>query len=212
MRKIAYLALCLAGLFALAACDKTDTYADQKDRERAAINRYISAHGIRVISEEEFNRNDSTTDVSKNEYVLFANTGVYMQIVRKGVGTKLQNNEQATVLCRFTERNLLKDTVQLSNDVPYFSSVFDKMRVRRNYASFTGSFDAANSLMARIYRSTSVPAGWLVPLAYVNLGRPAADGEEIAKVNLIVPHTEGQSNATQRVYPCLYHLTYQRGK
>lgn len=196
----------------MAACDKTDTYADQKDRERAAINRYIGTHGIRVISEEEFYRNDSTTDVSKNEYVLFNNTGVYMQIVRQGIGAKLQHNEEATVLCRFSERNLLTDTVQLSNDLPYFSSIFDKMRVRRNYASFTGSFEAGSSLMARIYRSNSVPGGWLVPLAYIKLGRPAAEGEEIAKVNLIVPHTEGQSNAAQRVYPCFYTVTYQRGK
>ena len=33
-----------------------------------------------------------------------------------------------------------------------------------------------------------------------------------AKVKLIVPHSQGQSYAVQSVYPCLYEITYQRGR
>ena len=66
--------------------------------------------------------------------------------------------------------------------------------------------------MYRIYQSASVPAGWLVPLTYINLGRPINEGDEIAKVRLIVPHTQGQAYASQNVYPCLYDITYERGR
>ena len=86
------------------------------------------------------------------------------------------------------------------------------MTVRRYYSTYTASFDHSSSLMARIYNSTSVPNGWLVPLAYIKLGRLVNDTDNLAKVNLIVPHSEGQANASQRVYPCFYTITYQRGK
>jgi len=51
-----------------------------------------------------------------------------------------------------------------------------------------------------------------VPLTYINLGRPINEGDEIAKVRLIVPHTQGQAYASQNVYPCLYDITYERGR
>ena len=57
------------------ACHDTETYADQKDRERTAISKFIAERGIRVITESEFKR-DTLTDVSRNEFVLFENTGV----------------------------------------------------------------------------------------------------------------------------------------
>ena len=66
--------------------------------------------------------------------------------------------------------------------------------------------------MYNTYSSAAVPSGWLVPMAYINLGRPASEDDEIAKVKLIVPHTQGQSNASQNVYPCMYELTYERGR
>jgi len=66
-------------------------------------------------------------------------------------------------------------------------------------------------LMYLAYSSTSVPAGWLVPLTYINIGRPLKDGDEIAKVKIIVPHSEGQSYASEYVYPCYYKITYMRG-
>ena len=50
----------------LTSCDDDETYADQKDREREAINAYIVKNGIKVISEQEFHAKDSVTDVSKN--------------------------------------------------------------------------------------------------------------------------------------------------
>ena len=40
--------------------------------------------GISIISEKQFLERNYTTDVQKNEYVYLAESGVYLQIVRKG--------------------------------------------------------------------------------------------------------------------------------
>lgn len=212
IRNITLLAVLLCCIATLFSCKDSDTYADQKERERSAISKYIRDNNIKVISEEEFLAKDTVTDLSKNEYVLFTNTGVYMQIVNRGVGEILKHNENTNILCRYKEINLLTDSLQSSNIDMAFASLVDKMTVRRYYSTYTASFDHSSSLMARIYNSTSVPNGWLVPLAYIKLGRLVNDTDNLAKVNLIVPHSEGQANASQRVYPCFYTITYQRGK
>ncbi len=202
----------MAVLIAFMACHDSETYADQKDRERDAINAYIVKKGINPISEKQFEQQGYTTNLERNEYVLFDATGVYMQIVRKGCGEKLKDGEAATLLCRFTEYNILGDSVQLSNENLYYSGIVDKISVRNTSGTFTASFDTGSSLMARTYSSASVPQGWLVPLTYINIGRPQTADDEVAKVNIIVPHTQGQYYATQNVIPCAYEITYQRGR
>lgn len=211
MGKIKFILFAFAAIFTLMSCDDTESYADQKKKERAAINSYITKNKIKVISESEFFEQDTTTDVSKNEYVLFDNTGVYMQIIREGCGEKLKDDETATVLCRFTEWNLLTDSLQLTNDILGLASQVDKMSVKNISGTFKASFVAGSSVMHTMYGTTSVPSGWLVPLTYIKLGRPSNPDEEIAKVKLIVPHTQGHQYATSGVYPCLYEITYQRG-
>ena len=212
MRRLYFVLLAVLGFVALTSCDDTESYADQKKRERAAIGQYIANNNISVISESTFKANGEVTDLNKNEFVLFEGSGVYMQIVRKGCGAKLQDGERVNVLCRFSEWNLLTDSLQLSNDVAYWSSVVDKMTVSNTSGTYTASFIEGASLMYSAYRSTSVPSGWLVPLAYINLGRPKSETDEIAKVRLIVPHTQGQQYASTNVYPCLYEITYERGR
>ncbi len=212
MRKIQIAIFAIIGIVALASCSNSETYADQKKKERTAINKLIADSTINVISESTFNAQDSTTDVSKNQYVLFESSGVYMQIIRKGCGEKIKDGETVTVLCRFNEYNLLQsaDSVQLSNMGT--SWLVDKIMVKRNSGTYTASFDKNSSLMYTAYSSAAVPNGWLIPLSYINIGRPTKDGDEIAKVKLIVPHSQGQQYASQNVYPCLYELTFQRGK
>ena len=192
----------------LAACHDTVTYADQKKRERTAIKAFIQEQGINVISESEFKR-DSITDSSKKEFVLFENTGVYMQIVRKGCGKKIEQGETANVLCRFNEYNLLTDSLILSNNILAFSSIPDKMTVTNTLGTFTASF--ISGIMTSQYQTTAVPAGWLVPLSYVNVGRMVEEGDQLAKVRIIVPHSQGTSAALANVTPCYYEITYERG-
>ena len=97
--------------------------------------------------------------------------------------------------------------MQIDNNQRYdYSSAPDKMSVERLGSSFSGSF--VSGAMYTFHGSASVPSGWMVPLAYVNLGR-WADGE-IAKVCLIVPHSQGTVDASSSVYPCYYEITYER--
>lgn len=207
-----YIYLLFLGVCFLGACNDSETYAEKKTRERNAIGKYIADSAVTVISEAQFKANGYKTDVSKNEFVLFESNGVYMQIVRQGCGEKLKDGETAYVLCRFTERNLLTDSVQLTNDILYWSAIPDRMSVTNTSGTFTASFDTNMSVMYQAYGSASVPGGWLVPFTYIDLGRPETADQEIAKVRLIVPAAQGQTYATQTVYPCLYDITYKRGR
>lgn len=212
MKILKYALAALAALMLITSCSDTETYADKKKKERSAINRYIKNNNISVISEEKFFSQDSMTDVSKNEYVLFESSGVYMQIIRKGCGEKLKIGETATALCRFNEYNLLESdsTLQLTNIYQY-PWLVDKLNVSNNSGTINGSFISGSSLMYTRYGQAAVPSGWLTPLSYVNLGRPKKEGDQKAKVKIIVPHSEGQSDASSNVYPCLYELIYERG-
>mgnify|MGYP000065914911 FL=1 len=212
MKKLAFAFITMLALVILASCDDTETYAEQRDRENSAISQFIRDSSITVITESEFRENGYKTDVSNNEYVLMQNSGVYMQIVREGCGESIQDGETTTVLCRFTERNILTDSIQLTNDILAFASIPEKMSVTNTNGSFTASFLTESSLMYTFYGSTSVPTGWLVPFPYIKVGRQTSPDEEIAKVNLIVPSTQGHQYASSGVYPCFYTITYQRGR
>ena len=224
MKKFAYLfVMAVAMIATMASCNDSETYADQKKRERSAINKYIADNGIKVISETEFNQHGCKTDTSKNEFVYLNNSSCYMQIVRKGCGEKLATGNTATVLCRYKEYNLLTDSLQSTNMVGYYVSFVDKMSVTNTSGTFTATFDTSSSLMYTLYSSSSVPSGWLVPFTYINLGRqdkPNTDEgnvsledktNDIARVRIIVPHTQGHTYATSGVYPCLYDITFEKG-
>lgn len=207
----------------ISSCSDYETYADKRKKENAAISQFISrdletakelmSQPINVISETDFENAGCVTDTTKNQYVLFETSGVYMQILRQGCGKKIESGDQANVLVRFDEYNLLGDSLQLSNVNPRSTYTFnpDKMMVINSYGTFTGIF-TSSSYMTSVYSSTSVPSGWLIPLRYVNVGRPANEKETIAKVRIIVPSSEGQSAASSYTYPCFYELTYERGE
>ena len=46
-----------------------------KEEEREAIKRFIEREDINVISFEQFQEQDSTTNVDENQFVLFSETG-----------------------------------------------------------------------------------------------------------------------------------------
>lgn len=207
------------------ACDDDDSYAERVKRERKQISSFLQngvqimaddssgylldiPGNIKVISESEFYANDSTTDVENNEYVLFTGTGVYMQIVRKGNGSKLEDGETAYILNRYTEFNIAGDSIQSTNNTLYYATYPDKMSCANSGGIFTATF--TSGVMTSLY-SASVPSGWLIPLTYINLGRQTSE-EGIALVRLIVPSSEGQVDASNNIYPCFYELTYQRGR
>ena len=220
MRKTLYCLVLLCTALCYTSCENYETYADKKEKERDAIDAYLSTHNIKVISESEFLLKGQVTDTTAHEYVRFERNGVYMQIVRKGCGEKLEEKKAVTLLCRFVEYNILADSILLCNSYPFTiynsttqqymdaSNYVEKMSVTRTGTTITASFVAG--LMTAYHGSTSVPGGWLVPLNYINVGRPANEGDEVSLVRLIVPHSQGTADATSSVYPCYYEISYER--
>ena len=193
----------LATLFT--SCNDYETYGDKKEKERKAIRQFLADSSFVVITEKQFHANGDVTDVNKREFVYMDNSGVYMQIVHKGCGTPLQDGENSDLLMRFLEICLLDSTAVYNDSNPYD---VDVMNVKRQGNTFTASF--TSGAWVSTYSSEVVPQGLLVPLPYLNMGRPRSADDQIAKVRLIVPHTQGHTVASRYVYPYYYEISLQR--
>ena len=90
------------------SCNNGKTYAEMKEEEREAIKRYIELNDIKVIDEDQFEAQDSTTNISANEYVLFEESGVYMQVIESGKGEALENGRHE-ILARYVEARIKLD-------------------------------------------------------------------------------------------------------
>ena len=191
----------------VSSCNNYETYGDKKEKERNAISKFISDHNITVISEDQFNEQGQTTDVSKNEYVKFDRNGVYMQIVRQGCGSDLTDGGQATLVCRYAETNIFADTIQSYNNTPAYAATPDRMFISRATSVYSAQF--LDGVMMNTYGAT-VPAGWLVPMPYIKIGHPTSETEECSRVRLIVPHTQGHAYSSSNVIPYYYEITYER--
>ncbi len=222
MKKLFYLVLtaCAVSLsiFTTTSCNDGETYAEQKDKEKKAIRKFIESNDfvgtITPITEEQFYAQDSITDTTKNEFVLFNDDGIYMQIVRKGEGQTMvemakemsDSTVSKVLLCRFLEYDIESADTTYTN--LYTPSIVDKMLCKYSHysQSYTASFTEGRMLNS--YNAT-VPQGWLKPLNFIRLTR---DAGKIAKVRLIVPHSSGTTNASGYVLPFYYEITYQLGR
>lgn len=213
------------GLFC--SCDDEETYADRREKENQQIQNFLNTGvsltdtnsdtysinvpgGINVISESDFAAKGYTTDASRNEYVLFNSSGVYMQIMRKGPGKPLAEGETATVLVRYTEYDIASAYIRSTNVLNAYAVMPDVMTCSNSYGTIQASF--LSGVMKNTYDTSTVPAGWLIPLKYINLGRQESEDEEVARVRVIVPSTQGQINASANVYACFYDISYTRGR
>ena len=194
MKKLAYILILLAVV--LVSCNDYETYGDKKEKERNAIAKFIADSSFTV-----------KTDLSRREFVKLDKSGVYMQIMRQGCGDGLKDGDELTLDCRYSEYDILNDTMTTQNLTVNYASIPDRMTVSRKSGTFTASF--LSGVMASTY-STSVPAGWLTPLTYIKVGRPQSMTDECAKVRLIVPHTQGHVYASSNVTPYFYTITFQR--
>ena len=222
MKKLFYLVLtaCAVSLsiFTTTSCNDGETYAEQKDKEKKAIRKFIESNDfvgtITPITEEQFYAQDSITDTTKNEFVLFNDDGIYMQFVRKGEGQPMvemakemsDSTVSKVLLCRFLEYDIESADTTYTN--LYTPSIVDKMLCKYSHysQSYTASFTEGRMLNS--YNAT-VPQGWLKPLNFIRLTR---DAGKIAKVRLIVPHSSGTTNASGYVLPFYYEITYQLGR
>ena len=206
IKKIVFLLMTLAVV--VSSCNNYETYGDKKEKERNAISKFISDHNITVISEDQFNQQGETTDVSKNEFVKFDKNGVYLQIVRMGCGDKLNDGSKATLASRFTEYNIYADSIQVSNNNSKYAWLPDMISISRSSSVYTAQF--LSGLMYSTYSSASVPAGWLVAMPYIKIGHPTSEGEECSKIRVIVPHTQGHAYASSNVIPYYYEITFEK--
>ncbi len=204
-------------MLALQSCNNGKTYAEMKEEEADAINKYILENDIKVISEADFAAQDSTT--KENEYVLLDESGVYMHVDNRGPGEEVLGNGTYDMVARFVEIALQTrsdlgmtagDTLLANFHVsnPSYTIKGEDFKLTISGESYSASFTRSDSYsMYGMYGTVAVPSGWLIPLRYLKPGR-TNDAEKIARVKLIVPHSEGTSSATQSVYPCFYELTY----
>lgn len=204
-------------MWTMQSCDNGKTYAERKEEEADAINKYILENDIKVITEAEFAAQDSTT--KENEYVLLEESGVYMHIDNRGPGKEVLKDGTYDMVARFveialqtrsdlgiTEGDTLLANMHVSN--PSYTIKGEDFKLTISGEAYSASFTRNDSYsMYGMYNTVAVPSGWLIPLRYLKPGR-TNDVEKIARVKLIVPHSEGTSAATQSVYPCFYELTY----
>ena len=210
MKNITLALLSLLCVASFVCCNNYETYGEKKDKERNAINSFISDSAIVVISESKFHAQGDVTDLGRNEFVYLDNSGVYMQIVRRGCGKPLQDGETTTLLVRFAEISIMQGTGIYNDTSPYTP---DYMNISRSGNSFSATFTQGiwlTSYGSSYSTTAAVPQGLLVPFMYVNVGRPKTADDEIAKVRLIVPHSQGHTIAASYVYPYYYELTFER--
>lgn len=196
--------------FFIQSCDNSKTYAELKEDEREAIRRFIELKNIKVIDEDQFRAQDSTTNVANNEYVLFEESGVYMQVLDRGNGEVLSDGRYE-ILTRYWEEVIAEDGTSdtlSSNMNPNSFPYPDEFILTKTSNSLSASF-AGYGAMYQAHGSAYVPSGWLLPLNYLKVGR---ENSGRSKVKLIVPHSEGTSTASGQVVPCHYEITYQMSR
>lgn len=193
--------------FAFQACDNSKTYAEMKEEERDAIRRYIEVNDIKVIDEEQFFEQDTTTNVSLNEYVLFKESGVYMQVIERGGGSPLSDGRHG-ILVLYKEEQIMEDgttdTLSLNTWRNYYPHP-DEITLTKSGNSYSGSLNTSGAMYAA-HSSASVPSAWMMVLDYVRPGREISDRSHF---RLIVPHSEGTVTASSQVYPAFYDIRYQ---
>lgn len=225
--------LLFAGLivlaFCLQSCNNSKTYAEMKEEEADAINAWILSHDYKIISEKEFYAQDTMTNA--NEFVLFEESGVYMNIMCKGPkdskgeyrGRVLKDGSYE-ILSRFVEIAMqtretpkmeVGDTL-LANmklyGMPSMELFPEDYKLTISGSSYSAAFQSYRSYsMYAMYSTTSVPSGWLLPLKYLKPARTQST-DDVARVRVLVPHGQGTSTASKYVYPCYYELTYNIGK
>ena len=208
MKKLFILLMVVAGLGVMSqSCNNGKTYAEMKEEEREAIKRFIELNEITVIDEDQFAEQDSTTNVAANEYVLFEETGVYMQVVERGNGEALEDGRHE-FLVRYLEEQIVADgtTDTLSlNTIANLYAHPDEFILTKQDNQLSASF-SANGAMYDTHGSAYVPSGWLLPLNYLKVGREISGR---SKIKLILPHSQGTSTASSQVIPCYYEITYQ---
>ena len=208
MKKFGILLMMVLGLgLAFQSCNNGKTYAEMKEEEREAIQRFLELNNIKVIDEDQFAEQDSMTNVAANEFVLFDESGVYMQVVERGNGELLEDGRHE-FLVRYVEEQIVEDGTTDTLSLNTLSNLFphpDEFILTKEKNSLSASFSNGGA-MSEAHSSAYVPSGWLLPLNYLKVGREISGR---SKIKLILPHSQGTATASGQVFPCYYEITYQ---
>lgn len=218
---------CLVCTWGLQSCNNEKTYAEKREEEEDAIQAWITTHDYKVISESDFYAQDTMTN--ENEFVLFESSGVYMNILYRGPKDEngnfkgeILNDGNYEILSRFVEVAMQTrsddglsfqagDTLCANMNLyglPTMELFPEEYKLVVSGDSYSASFQTFRDYgMYDRYQTTSVPSGWLVPFKCLRPFRTQSS-TEVARVRLIVPHSEGTRTAMNYVYPCYYELTY----
>ena len=207
MKKFSIFLMFVLGIIGFQSCDDSKTYAELKEEEREAIKRFIEANEIKVIDEDTFAEQDSLTNVADNEYVLFEESGVYMQVIERG-GGKLLKDGRHGILARYLEEMINEDgtadTLAFNTDPDWYPHP-DLFYVTKKDRQYAASFDNMAS-MVEVHSSNSVPSGWILPFNCLKVGREISAR---SRIRLIFPHSQGTQSASSSVTPCYYEISYQ---
>ncbi len=212
MKRLFYIVLAIITVSSvLVSCkEEEETYAEQKEREAKQIRKWLDSHDIDPITLTEFLKDTITNnpvtgpDYTRNEYVLFEDKGVYMQIINRGEGHIIESGDTWNMNARYVEVYVGSgDTLTMN----LYQSVPDVFYVTRTGGNYTASY--TNGIMATVY-GNSVPSAWLMVMPFIKPG--LLNGSSAAKVRMIVPHTEGTQSAASRVYPTFYEITLTKQK
>ena len=211
----------LIALFSLQSCDNHKTYGELVDEEQDAIKAFIAKKDIEVISKNEFFANDTVT--TGNQYVFFEDKGIYMHIDFIGEGESILPDGTYDILSRFIEISIddiedmhvqAGDTLvrnMHANEYPGMQLKPEEYKVIIQKQNYSGTFQGTSLMFQQYDGMTAVPTGWLFPLQFIKPTR-TNEAAKLARVRLIVPHSEGTQFAARFVYPCYYEITYNLGK
>lgn len=177
--------------------DSIMTDEKQKQNEATQIKKWISDHNIIVTGPSSL-LEDSTSNVENNEYALFADLGIYMQIVRCGDGSPIEDGETRYYNARYVEVNIGTGDTLTTN---MYQQEPDAFYLRCTGDNYTGAY--TGGLMSKTY-GTTMPNAWMLPFLYIKPG--TMSGSSAAKIRLIVPHIHGTQKAAAEVYPTYYEI------
>ncbi|MCQ2068212.1 MAG: DUF4827 domain-containing protein [Bacteroidaceae bacterium] len=205
MKKLIYILLGIVSVSSfLSSCkEEEETYAEQKEREAKQVRAWLDSHDVDVITLKEFlkdtitNNPETGPDKTRNEYVLFEDNGVYMQIVRRGEGRRISSDEMWYLNARYVETYVGSgDTLTMN----LYQQDPDVFWVKRVGDSYTASFQSGVMSLAYGY---TVPNAWIMTMPFI---APVLYNGQSAKVRLIAPHNQGTQTAASSVYPAFYEI------
>ncbi|MDU1904443.1 MAG: DUF4827 domain-containing protein [Dysgonomonas sp.] len=168
-----------------AACSKSESYADKVKKEKNRINGFLSEHNIEVLHEYPSN------GVFKSNQYYLDDSGVYINVVDSGNGTRANASKRAKIMYRFKDRMWLpaaeSDTVDL-NELS-----IQPLSFNYGVSSTYINSDYTNYSLPYLYLSPGIT----IPLKYVG---------ENAIVRLIVPFRNSMGSAYQLAsYSTIYY-------